>query len=102
MKSSTSKAPTPIEAATAVFGENPADVLFALESATRSLNWLEAIFDAIGALYNRDHPTDALNISLLAEAGAFIAERASSNAHDSHAQWCINLDAAKAKEGGAA
>ena len=93
---------TPIGAVTAVFDASPSEILSKLESAFLALSWLDALFGEINEVYQRDDGEEgALRISLLSEAGQFIAARAFADAHDAHAELSINLDAAKAIEGSA-
>jgi len=99
--SNTTRAAAFAEAANTIFGVSPEDVLNTLESAVSAFNWTEALFDAIGALYERSEEFDELRIKHLSEAGSFIAKHASTSAHESNAVWGLALDVAKARKGAA-
>jgi len=59
---------TPIEAAHAVFGQRPWDVLSTVNVATDALGWLEAIFDAINVMH--DKPCGYVQIKRLSGVAA--------------------------------
>jgi hypothetical protein len=90
---------TPIEAASAVFGERPKDVLFHIDIATDALSWCEAVFLAIKALHEQG---DSVHIKHLANVGYYVAESIGANMEGSREKMMACISAAQAQEGGAA
>lgn len=97
------KATTPlasrIDTAKAVFGKQPSDVVFELDTAAEALGWLEALCFAMKTMSQSDLPG---YVERLAEVGISIAEDAIASASQASTEMTASIEAAAAQEGGAA
>ncbi|MDR0701195.1 MAG: hypothetical protein LBF61_02095 [Azoarcus sp.] len=85
-----------LAAAHIVFGDNPWNVLLAIDAASQTLLWLETLFFVIRELNERGN--EKIQVRHLADIGSYIAERAASNAEQSHDEIKASIEAAEARE----
>lgn len=98
--SATPARPSPLDAARAVLGECPRDVLYRIDAAIEGLNWGESLFVAIDALCEQGASGNAMHIQRLAGVGSYLAGRIGIDAQEWREELQTSVDVAV--QGGAA
>lgn len=90
--------PNPTEASKAIFGCDPRNVIFPIEVACETLDWLESIFHAIRVLHENGNDSSATHIKHLAKLGAHVAADASNSVGCMHETMRDHIEAVETAE----
>lgn len=98
----TSRAPaqSPLQTARSVLGQSPRDVATYLSISTESFDWLSSVFKAIEMLH--ENGGGEIHIKRLVGLGKYVADDIGNLIGCAHEEVVSAIEAAEAKEGGAA
>lgn len=99
-QSTRAPAQTPLQHARAVLGQSPRDVATYLSISTESLDWLSSVFKAIEILHEKGG--GEVHIKRLVGLGKYVADDIGNLIGCAHEEVVSAIEAAEAKEGGAA